>query len=524
MGEAMAQYRESGGVDEVPDLSDSDDDQWQSIEESPNSILKVLCLFCDRLLNSVEDTFSHCNSEHHVDIASLVRRHDLDDYGYIRLINYVRSVKCSGESLLLATEGALPWDSDDYMRPALEDDPLLQIDIQELCGVEAMEDTVMDGEPLTPTVLMKRSQQAEERALQAEDALARAVEDLHRLKHLVQNLVMNTDITSGAKGAIAGLQEEENSAYFSSYSHYGIHEEMLKDKVRTESYRDFVYLNEDVFKDKVVLDVGCGTGILSMFVARCGARKVIAVDQSEIIYQAMDIVRSNNLQETITLIKGRIEEVDLPVEKVDIIISEWMGYFLLFESMLDSVLYARDHYLAADGSVYPDRCTISLAAVGDTQKHQEHIGFWDDVYGFKMACMKKTVVPEAMVEVLKPETLISEPTVIKTIDCNTVCISELDFVMDFNLKITHSTQCTAIMGYFDIFFERNCENKVSFSTGPQCTKTHWKQTVFFLEDPVPVQSGENLQGKITVCKNRKDPRALLVSLTIRDVKQTYSIQ
>ncbi|KAG9335587.1 hypothetical protein JZ751_004425 [Albula glossodonta] len=64
-------------------------------------------------------------------------------------------------------------------------------------------------------------------------------------------------------------------------------------------------------------------------------------------------------------------------------------------------------------SVYPDRCTISLAAVGDTQKHQEHIGFWDDVYGFKMACMKKTVVPEAMVEVLKPETLISEPTVIK---------------------------------------------------------------------------------------------------------------
>ncbi|GLD51168.1 protein arginine N-methyltransferase 3, partial [Lates japonicus] len=64
------------------------------------------------------------------------------------------------------------------------------------------------------------------------------------------------------------------------------------DKVRTESYRDFMYRNPEVFRDKVVLDVGCGTGILSMFAARAGAKKVIAVDQSEIIYQAMDIVRS----------------------------------------------------------------------------------------------------------------------------------------------------------------------------------------------------------------------------------------
>lgn len=37
--------------------------------------------------------------------------------------------------------------------------------------------------------------------------------------------------------------------------------------------------------------MGCGTGILSMFAARAGAKKVFAVDQSEIIYQAMDIVR-----------------------------------------------------------------------------------------------------------------------------------------------------------------------------------------------------------------------------------------
>lgn len=61
--------------------------------------------------------------------------------------------------------------------------------------------------------------------------------------------------------------------------------------MRTESYRDFMLKNSDILKDKVVLDVGCGTGILSMFAVKAGARHVIGVDQSEIIYQAMDIAR-----------------------------------------------------------------------------------------------------------------------------------------------------------------------------------------------------------------------------------------
>ena len=50
-----------------------------------------------------------------------------------------------------------------------------------------------------------------------------------------------------------------------------------------------------------------------------------------------------------------MEEIELPVPQVDIIISEWMGYFLLYESMLDSVLWARDKYLAKDGKMLPDR-------------------------------------------------------------------------------------------------------------------------------------------------------------------------
>jgi len=56
------------------------------------------------------------------------------------------------------------------------------------------------------------------------------------------------------------------------------------------------------------------------------------------------IIEANKFSNVIEVIKGKIEEIELP-EKVDVIISEWMGYFLLYESMLDSVLFARDKWL-----------------------------------------------------------------------------------------------------------------------------------------------------------------------------------
>ena len=45
--------------------------------------------------------------------------------------------------------------------------------------------------------------------------------------------------------------EEEEDGYFSTYSHYAIHEEMLKDEVRTKAYQSFISGNSSLFRDKV---------------------------------------------------------------------------------------------------------------------------------------------------------------------------------------------------------------------------------------------------------------------------------
>lgn len=64
-------------------------------------------------------------------------------------------------------------------------------------------------------------------------------------------------------------------------------------------------------------------------------------------------------------IAGKAEDVELPVDKVDVIVSEWMGYMLLYESMLDSVIYARDKWLAPDGVCMPNGCAMMIAGIAD---------------------------------------------------------------------------------------------------------------------------------------------------------------
>ena len=76
--------------------------------------------------------------------------------------------------------------------------------------------------------------------------------------------------------------KEGADSYFGSYSHFGIHEEMLKDEVRTKSYMLSCLNNKEQFAGKVVLDIGCGTGILSIFAARAGAKHVYGIDNAEI--------------------------------------------------------------------------------------------------------------------------------------------------------------------------------------------------------------------------------------------------
>ena len=91
-----------------------------------------------------------------------------------------------------------------------------------------------------------------------------------------------------------------------------IHAVMIQDKVRTSTYASFILTNPAIFRDAVVLDVGCGTGILSLFAARGGAKRVIAVDASDITEKAERIVKANGFDDVITCVFPLLSQICKP--------------------------------------------------------------------------------------------------------------------------------------------------------------------------------------------------------------------
>jgi protein arginine N-methyltransferase 1 len=310
-------------------------------------------------------------------------------------------------------------------------------------------------------------------------------------------------------GAVALEEMTSKDYYFDSYAHFGIHEEMMKDEVRTLTYRNSMYHNRHLFKDKVVLDVGSGTGILSMFAAKAGAKLVIGIECSGIVEHAEKIVKANKLDHVVKLVRGKVEEVTLPegIEKVDIIISEWMGYCLFYESMLQTVLFARDKWLKPDGLIFPDRATLYICAIEDRQYKDEKINWWDSVHGFDMSCIRKVAICEPLVDVVDPKQVVTNSCLVKEVDMYTVKEADLDFSAPFHLVCRRNDYVQAFVTYFNIDFTK-CHLPTGFSTAPEARYTHWKQTVFYFDEYLTVKAGEEIYGVVAIKPNKRNCRDL----------------
>ncbi|KAL3265706.1 hypothetical protein HHI36_009909 [Cryptolaemus montrouzieri] len=489
-------------------------DEWDEMETTGE---QTVCLFCPLQFLTIAVALDHCRTEHNFDLLELKTRFGMDYYSYIKLINYIRRNKCSSNEIFEASSAL--WEHDSYLKPG-EMETWLMYDFDDLGTAPSTPHYAIDGKTPLSNIsyadLQRKINHLENELRHKCLLLKNTQKDIEQMKEVTRTIIEGSD---NELPIPTTCSLRADSDYFQSYSHFGIHHEMLNDKVRTESYRDAIMQNTDTFKNKLVLDVGCGTGILSMFAAKAGAKMVYGIDQSEVVYKAMDVIRENNFQDKIHLIRDQIEKVSLPVEVVDVIISEWMGYFLLFEGMLDSFIYARNKFLAPNGIVLPNRCNISLVGVSDLDSYKKYIHFWDDVYGFSMKCMKDEVLTEAFVDTVPEANLITTSCVLIDIDLQKCDQNTCNFTSKFNLEVMENGCLTGLVGYFDIFFD--LPNAVMFSTSPKEKKTHWQQTVFYLKEVLDVKKGDILAGSLSCSRLKNNLRGLSIVVTIGKHKYRY---
>ncbi|KAH8270182.1 hypothetical protein KR018_005395 [Drosophila ironensis] len=444
----------TNGAKDEDKFEDSDDYDDEQIEEDEDP---TQCLFCEKIFPSIDPAISHLDRAHKVKLSQLQEKFQMDQQSFVKLINYIRATKISAEELLAMDE--VLWDDDKYLKSQgfeswlCYDYEILKIDLEQ-------------GQPSV---------------LELQELVSHQAQLLQEANNVIIRMRKNY------KALLNHVSQDSSK----SYSHFGIHRKMLSDKVRTSTYRSALLQNEAVVRGKTVLDVGCGTGILSIFASQAGASKVTGIDNSDIVFTAMNIVRKNNVP-NVEFIKGRLEDTQLP-GKFDIIISDWIGPFMLYEPMLNSMIYAREHLLNPNGIILPSRCTLNILGYGNDAFYAEHVEFWGDVYNVNMNEMRKKSVEAPLMKVVDAEFMLTEPEAIANFDIMTVDLNYLNYSYNLSLKVTKSGRLTAFVGYFDSHFD--LPSAVMFSTSPMETPTHWKQIVLFLDDPLEVKAGQVVSGK-----------------------------
>lgn len=304
------------------------------------------------------------------------------------------------------------------------------------------------------------------------------------------------------------------SEYGTVYDHVG----MLQDKMRMNAYHDAIKKNSEIhFKDKVVLDVGTGTGILAIWAAQAGAKKVYAVEGSSVYVATKEMVAAHDFTDVIEVLHGCLEDVELP-EKVDVIVSEWMGFLLFRESMFQSVLVARDRWLKPDGVMYPSRARLWMAPLGnrdfrDRRQKETDVAMtsWAKLtadlatkYEIDLSALKSRYLDEhfqynfrqAWLGYIKAEELRGEAQMLLDINMHTVKPEDL-FGPPHALTLkqvsappnkTSPEPVYGLCGWFDVVFGGNdklpAQKEFRLDTSPKEKPTHWAQTVLSLEPPL----------------------------------------
>lgn len=281
----------------------------------------------------------------------------------------------------------------------------------------------------------------------------------------------------------------------SAYGQLGVHRWMLRDRIRNEAYQRAI--QQVVKPGDVVLDIGAGTGILSIFAAQAGARRVFAVERTAVASIARTMIARNGFSEQIQVVEQDVEDVELP-EKVDVIVSEWMGGFGVDENMLAPQVIARQRYLKPGGIMIPARVTALVAPVS-VPEFDDELAYWRaQPHGVDTSVIADFTANEIFHThtAMTTDSLVAAPQEMWTHDPHTCTLEEADQSFTTNLSFT-ATRTRTLTG-FAAWFTAELAPGISLTNAVGEPNTHWGRTLFPVDRPIEVAAGETI-GLVLRC-------------------------
>ena len=296
-----------------------------------------------------------------------------------------------------------------------------------------------------------------------------------------------------------------------------VYSSIFDEHINTLSFKAAIEINSEFFENKTVLVINSDIGLYSLFCAKSGAKKVYSLEPNKTYFKFQKkIVQLNKYQDIIEVYNSDVEDI-YEIGKVDIIVCEWMGNFLLSNSFLKKVIYARDRFMVKDGLIFPDKATLYICGIQDEEFKQNKFQMWDNVYNVNMSSVKNVSFKDPLIETFNKKNILSTICPIFEVDMYKIKENEINFSNTYELIFNKNDNLSAIAGWFDVEFSKT-PNKIKFTTSPFNQYTKWKQTIFYLEKNIKVQKGSILRGSFCA---RIDPHSL--DMNCIDIKISYEL-
>ena len=272
---------------------------------------------------------------------------------------------------------------------------------------------------------------------------------------------------------------------------------MLHDERRTGDYLRAVAAA--VRPDDVVLDIGTGSGVLAVVAARAGARRVYAVEASDIAEVAERVFAVNGVQDRVTLVPGWSREIELP-EVVDLLVAEVIGNEPLEEEILETTLDARRRLLAPGARLIPHALTLVARPVllPEAEVRQRTFGHaavdrWRDLYGIDFEPLLDAALPGPTHTITEGEVVstwpqVGPPVVLTSIDLTTFTEPAVRVSADLVVALPGNVNAIALT------FRAQLHEGIEHALDPwMWPASSWATSVWVLPDQVEVPDGSVLR-------------------------------